>query len=361
MGTYILMAKTAALRAPPIVLLTRTGLRFVVLVLLVLASMIASTLYGPTTIPRDDVLHILLYKLGLYAGHRSWTDAEQSIVWQIRVPRTLAAALVGAALSAAGTLFQAVLRNPLADPYVIGTAAGAQLGVIAALMLPVDVTFLGFGPLQLFAFAGAVLTVLFVYRIARTAGRTPVVTLLLAGFVVSSFLISAATFLMLISNRINQVVAWTMGSLDVSELTQLTLTGPLILLAVAAALPLAPQLDVMLLGEEHAAHLGVRVERLKLVAVVLASLLTALAVTLAGVVAFVGLVVPHAMRIIFGPGHRVLIPAAALGGATFVVTAGIISLVLLAPTPIPLGIVTSVIGAPLFIHLLRRSRQLYAV
>lgn len=355
------MTNTVSLRAARPAALARNGLRLVLLGLLLVAVMTASTLYGPTTIPRVDVLHILLYKVGLYAGHRDWSDAEQSIVWQIRLPRTLAAALVGAALSVAGTLFQAVLRNPLADPYVIGTSAGAQLGVIVALLLPLDIGIFGFGPLQVLAFLGALVTVLFVYGIARTAGRTPIVTLLLAGFVTSSFLLSATTFLMLMSNRMEQVVTWTMGSLDVSEMTQLTSTAPLVVAGILAAVLLARQFDVMLLGEEHAAHLGVRVERLKLWAIVLASLLTALAVTLAGVVAFVGLVVPHAMRLVFGPGHRVLLPAAALAGAVFVVTAGIVSVVALAPTPIPLGIVTSVIGAPLFIHLLRRSRRQYRV
>lgn len=320
-----------------------------------------STVYGPTAIPPGETLHILLHKLGLYHGPVTWARPDEVIIWQLRLPKAIAAALVGAALAVAGTLYQAVLRNPLADPYVIGTAAGAQLGVIVALLLPVQIALLGFGTIQVLAFAGALLTVLFVYSLARTAGRTPVVTLLLAGFVVSSFLISGTTFLMLASDRLNQVMMWTLGSMDVSEMAQLRATGPLVVAGILVAFVLARQLDTILLGEEQAGHLGVRVERLKLLAIVLASLLTGLAVTLAGIVAFVGLVVPHAARLIYGPSHRVLVPAAAAAGAVFVVVADLLAHIIIAPSIVPLGIVTAIVGAPLFLHLLRRSRREYAL
>jgi len=336
-------------------------LRLAPLLAALLAVAAAGILYSSTAIAPAQTLRILLAGVGLYTGHRTWPAADALIIWQLRVPRVAAAALVGGALAVAGALYQAVLRNPLADPYVIGTAAGAQLGMIAALLLPVQVALLGFGTLQVFAFITASLTVLVVYGLARTGGRTPIVTLLLAGFVLSSFLISASTFLMMISNRIEQAMQWTMGSLDVSEMTQLTVVGPVILFLVAGSVLLARPLDVMMLGEEQAGHLGIHVERLKLVAVVVATLLTALAVTLAGIVAFVGLVAPHAIRLIYGPGHRLLLPSSALVGATFVVGADLISRVALAPVPIPLSIVTAVIGAPLFLHLLRRSKRTYSV
>lgn len=337
------------------------SLRLLPLPLLLLLVLFAGILYGSTSIPAAQTLHIVLFKLGIYAGHRDWTASDESIVWDLRLPRVLAAALVGAALAVAGALFQAVLRNPLADPYVIGTSAGAELGVTLALVLTLDYTAAGFGPLQLFAFAGALLTVLFVYVLSRTAGRSPIVTLLLAGFVVSSFLISGATFLMMATGRTNQVMGWTMGSLDVSEFSQLAVSGPLIVVGAGAAIVLWRHLDVMLLGEEAATHLGVRVEALKLLAILIASLLTALAVTLAGIIPFVGLVVPHAARLIYGPGHKVLLPAAAVCGAIFVVVADLLARVAIAPTPVPLGIVTAVVGAPFFLHLLRRSRSQYGI
>ena len=341
---------------PPAVLL-----RFAPLLAALLLTLTVATMVGSVAIPPAETVHILLYKLGLYGARATWPLQDQEIIWSIRVPRVVGAALVGVALSVAGTLFQAVLRNPLADPYVIGTAAGAQFGVAIALLLPLQFVALGFGPVQVLAFAGALLTVLVVYSVARTAGRTPTITLLLGGFVVSSFLISASSFLMMAGNRMNEVISWTMGSMDVSDLRQLSATAPLILAAACAAYVLARRLDVLLLGEEQAAHLGVRVERLKLLAVILASLLTALAVCLAGIVAFVGLVVPHSARLIYGPGHRVLIPTAACAGAVFVVLADLLAHIVLPGTVIPLGAVTAIIGAPFFLHLLRRSRREYAV
>jgi iron complex transport system permease protein len=316
---------------------------------------------GTVEIAPTETMRIFLYKLGLYGGHATWPAQDQYIIWSLRLPRVVAAGLVGAALGVAGALFQAVLRNPLADPYVIGTSAGAQLGVTVALLAPLQFAALGFGPLQALAFLGALGTVLFVYSLARTAGRTPVITLLLAGFVVSSFLISGTSFLMVVSNRMLQAMTWTMGGLDVSEWSQLGATGPLLLLAIGAAYLLAGKLDVILLGEEQAAHLGIRVERVKLGAIILASFLTALAVTLAGVVAFVGLIVPHSARLIYGPGHRILIPTSAAGGALFVIVADLVARIITPPTVVPLGVVTAVVGAPFFLHLLRRSRREYAV
>ena len=325
------------------------------------ALMLVATIYGTVSIAPAVVMRVLAYKIGLHFVGAHFSGVDESLVWSIRLPRVVAAALVGSALGVAGTLFQGVLRNPLADPYVIGTSAGAQLGVAISLAVPAQFVVLGFGPIQAAAFAGAVLTVLFVYMLARTAGRTPVVTLILAGFVVSSFLISVTSFLMITTNRLNQVTLWTMGGIDISRYQQLTFTGPCVLAGVCAATVIAPRLDVLLLGEEHAAHLGLRVERVKIGAILLGSLLTGLAVALAGVVAFVGLVVPHAARLVIGPSHRTLVPAAALGGAMFVVVVDLISRTIVAPTEIPLGIMTAVVGAPFFLHLLRRSRQSYDV
>lgn len=336
-----------------------TGLWALPLVLC--AVMVLATLYGTVSVAPGVVLRILAYKLGFHFIGTHFSAIDESLVWSIRLPRVVAAALVGGALGVAGTLFQGVLRNPLADPYVIGTSAGAQLGVAVSLAVPVQFVVLGFGPIQAAAFIGAVVTVAFVYTLARTSGRTPVVTLLLAGFVVSSFLISATSFLMITTNRVNQVTLWTMGGIDISRYQQLAFSGPCVLIGVCLATIMAPRLDVILLGEEQAAHLGIRVERVKVAAILLGSLLTGLAVALAGVVAFVGLVVPHAARLIFGPSHRTLIPSAAIGGAVFVVLVDLIARTVVAPTEIPLGIMTAVVGAPFFLHLLRRTRHTYDI
>jgi iron complex transport system permease protein len=166
---------------------------------------------------------------------------------------------------------------------------------------------------------------------------------------------------MIATNRVNQVTLWTMGGIDISRYQQLAFTGPCVLVGVCLATIMAPRLDVILLGEEQATHLGVRVEQVKIAAIILASLLTGLAVALAGVVAFVGLVVPHATRLIFGPAHRTLVPSAALGGAVFVVVVDLIARTIVAPTELPLGIMTAVVGAPFFLHLLRRTRRMYDI
>ncbi len=323
--------------------------------------LVAATLFGSVEIPRTEVIQILLGKLGLYQTSTSWPVGDQTIVWDIRLPEVLAAALVGCALGVAGALFQAVLRNPLADPYVIGTSAGAQLGVTCALILPWQVSVAAFGLLQVFAFAGAMGTVLVVYWLSRSAGKTPVVTLLLAGFVISSFLISATSLLMQIEGKIDQVTRWTLGGIQLDSPAQLAVGAPIILLGSAVAFLLAPRLDLLLLGEDQAGHLGVRVELLKLVAVALAALLTAVAVTLGGVIAFVGLVVPHTMRLLYGPRHRALIPATAVGGGVFLMLADLVARVAIPPVPLPLGVVTAVIGAPFFLHLLKRTKREYAV
>lgn len=318
-------------------------------------------MFGAVSLPAGETLSIVLYKLGILREHPWWSAGDEAIVWSIRLPRVLGVALIGSALGLAGLLFQAVLRNPLADPYVIGTSAGAQLGVTAAIISPISFSLLGFGSIQVAAFAGALLTVATVYLLARTGGRTPVVTLLLAGFVLSSFLISATSFLAAASHRLDQILSWTLGGVAVTGWEQLGVAAPTILVCAVLAGILSRYLDTLLLGEEGAMHLGVPVERLKVGAVVLAALLTATAVTLSGIVAFVGLVVPHAARLIFGAGHRVLVPATALGGATFLVLADLAARMVLAPTEIPLGIMAAILGAPFFLHLLRQSRRAYGI
>lgn len=335
--------------------------RVALLPLALVAVVVVATMVGAVRVSPPETVQILAYKLGLHLAKPTWPIQDEYIIWSIRLPRVLEAALVGAGLAVAGTLFQAVLRNPLADPYVIGTSAGAQAGVAVALLFALPSAVFGAGALQLCAFVGALGTVLVVYAIARTAGQTPIVTLLLAGFVVSSFLISATTLLLEMSGRITEILGWTMGGITTGDSAHLTAIAVVMAAATFAAFLLAPQLDVLLLGETQATYLGVRVERLKLIAIMLASLLTGLTVTLAGVVAFVGLVVPHAARLVYGPSHRILLPMAATGGGIFLVLADLVARSIIPPTEIPLGVVTAVIGAPFFLYLLRRSKREYSL
>jgi len=323
--------------------------------------------FGSIAIPLPLVAQVLLNGTGLFHFAHSWDNTIDIIIWQIRMPLVIGAALVGAALSVAGVLFQGMFRNPLADPYLLGTSSGAALGAAIAFMLPFDVfTNFFFSLTALLAFIGAMLTVLFVYAIARigTGGQTPVVTLLLAGVVLNALLIAGQTLILTLRPPgqvaiYQSLFNWLSGGVSVTIWTSLLVVVLLIAIGLVAALALAGVLDVFALGEESAAYLGLHVEWYKFIIVVVAALLTATAVSISGLIGFVGLVIPHLMRLLLGPGHRVLVLATALGGAVFLVLADLLARTLLAPTVLPVGIFTAFVGAPFFLYLLRRSKRVY--
>lgn len=315
---------------------------------------------GTVRIPFDEVARILLDRLPWLHLTPDWTEQAEAIIISIRLPRVITAVVVGFGLAMAGTVFQGLLRNPMADPYIIGTSGGAALGATLALLLPVQVVWLDFTLVPIAAFAGSMLAVLAVYNIARVGPRTPITTLLLAGFALSSLMAAVMSFLMLFSGQTMQrVVLWTMGGTSASGWGQLQVVIPLILVASLAAYLLAGDLNAFLLGEDQAAHLGVNVERRKLILLMIGSLLTGASVSVSGLVGFVGLVVPHVARLVFGPDHRLLLPASALLGSIFLVVADLVARLILAPAEVPVGIVTAVIGSPFFIYLLRRSKRAY--
>lgn len=276
------------------------------------------------------------------------------IVWQIRLPRVLLAALVGAALALAGAGFQGVFRNPLADPYLLGAASGAGLGASLAMVLGLS-SLLGAVAVPLAAFVAAGLTVAAVIALARRGWTLPVVPLLLAGVVLGSVLAAGTSFVLLASRaQAAGVLTWLLGSLSLASWQRVaTLAVPVLVAALVAAFH-ARALDVLQLGERSAAQLGVRVEALKLAVIAAATLATAAAVSVAGVIGFVGLVVPHAVRLLFGPDHRRLLPLSLVWGAMFMVAADLVARTLIAPAELPVGIVTAVVGAPFFLLLLRR-------
>lgn len=347
------------------------------LLALLVAAILLAAAKGAVEIAPGDAAGILLSRLGLpVAG--AWQPSDERILVEVRLPRIATAIVVGAALAQAGVIFQGLLRNPMADPYIIGTSGGAALGATVAMLLPVQFaawipssgsagfaatasTLLGFTPVPVFAFLGALLTVLAVYSIARVGARTPVVTLLLTGFATSSLLAAFMSLLMLISgSALQRIVFWTMGGLSVLGWSQLAVVAPLVLLGSIAAYALAWDLNVLMLGEEHAGHLGVDVERRKIVLLALGSLLTGSAIALSGLVGFVGLVIPHVARLLLGPDHRVLLPASALLGAIFLLLADLVARTIIAPTEMPVGIITALVGAPFFIYLLRKARHTYS-
>ena len=285
-------------------------------------------------------------------------DARQrvvdTIVWQIRLPRVTLAALVGAALALAGAGFQGVFRNPLADPYLLGAASGAGFAAALAMLAGGGLGLLGGVGVPAAAFLGAGLTVAVVVLLARRGWTLPVVPMVLAGVVVGSCLAAGTSFLLLAAReQAASILTWLLGSLAFASWERVGSLLPPLLLAAIGLLAAARALDVLQLGERAAAQLGVHVEGLKLSVVAAATLATAAAVSVAGVIGFVGLVVPHAVRLALGPDHRRLLPIAALWGAGFMVLADLVARTVIAPAELPVGVVTALVGAPFFLVLLR--------
>ncbi|UWG50616.1 ABC-type Fe3+-siderophore transport system, permease component [Halalkaliarchaeum sp. AArc-CO] len=333
---------------------------------------------GPVTIPPTEIAKILLNSIPVPAGLEltwggvviggllqlpgidlSWrpltaypvNSTHERIVMQVRLPRILLAALVGFSLAAAGTVMQGFFRNPMADPSIIGVSSGAALGATVFIVAPLALPF-GLG-LRGAAFAGALLAAFAVYVIATENGRTPVATLLLAGVAVQTFLGAMISYLQLQAGEsLRQVVAWLMGHLQGSTWSEVQATLLVVPILFVVLLAYSRDLNVLLLGEEDAKGLGIEVERTKRILLAASSVITAAGVAVAGVIGFVGLIVPHMLRLVVGPDHRVLLPASALAGAAFLVVADTVARA--GATEIPVGIVTAAVGAPFFLYLLRK-------
>jgi len=314
---------------------------FLLLTLVVLVSLTM----GAVHLPLQAVWRALVSRGG--------NSEAAVIVLQIRLPRILLAIFVGAALSVAGTALQALLRNPLADPYVLGISSGAAVGAIFALWIGGRIA--AASPLA--AFAGAMITMVWVYLLGRSGGRLASYTLILAGVITASFLSAIILFMLtLLSTRdVRGIAFWLMGDLSVTPMTELRILAPAIVLAIAGVYVLAKDLNVLLLGAEEAAHLGVNVVRVELGVYILASFLTGIAVATSGAIGYLGLLVPHLGRMLVGNDHRTLLPTAALGGAILLVLSDTLARTALAPSELPVGAVTAVAGAPVFIYLLRKT------
>ncbi len=283
------------------------------------------------------------------------TRVADTIVWQIRLPRVVLAATVGAALALAGAAFQGVFRNPLADPYLLGAASGAGFAAAAAMVYGAGLPLLRGWGVPGAAFVGAGITVMVVVALARRGWTVPVVPLILAGVVIGSTLSAATSFVLLAAReQATGILSWLLGSLTFASWERLAVTAPLVLVAAVVLLASARALNVLQLGETSAAQLGVPVEALKTAVVAAATLATAAAVSMAGVIGFVGLVVPHAVRLALGPDHVRLLPVAAVWGAAFLVLADLVARTVISPAELPVGVVTALVGAPFFLALLRR-------
>ncbi|MBU2617903.1 MAG: iron chelate uptake ABC transporter family permease subunit [Euryarchaeota archaeon] len=333
--------------------------KMIVIALIVLlgVTIVFAATTGPAEIGSQTILKMLIGKLPFANAliTPSWSVNEETIIFQIRLPRIVLGVLVGAALSIAGATMQSLFKNPMADPYIIGISAGAALGATLAMVAP---TPLSMYIIPLMAFIFAVGAIFLVYHIASVGGKLPVGTLLLAGIAVTLFLSAITSFMMYISGeKLHGIVFWLMGGLWARSWDHVWMVLPWICVGTTIIYIFARDLNVMLLGEEPAQHLGIEVEKLKKIMMVSASLVAAAAVAVSGIIGFVGLIIPHIMRILVGPDHRILLPGSALVGGIFLVWADTLARTIIAPTELPVGIITALFGAPFFIYLLRKRKR----
>ena len=323
--------------------------------LLLVASAVAISL-GPVQIPIQHVVSVLVAPVGLdLADH---TRTEQLVIEQLRLPRVVVASLVGAALGVAGTTMQSLFRNPMADPGIIGVSAGGAAGAVLSIAFGLNRAF-GLA-LPLFSFLGAMGAALFVYGISAVGGRVSMATLLLAGVAVAAFLsavVSAVVVLVPENAALREILFWLAGGLDSRSWEHVRVSAPFILFGILIISLFARDLNLLMLGDDDARSLGVRVELVRPVLIVAATMATGVAVAVSGIIGFVGLVVPHMLRIVLGPDNRVLVPASALGGATFLLVADTVARTAVHPAELRVGIVTAFVGAPFFLFLLVRNKR----
>jgi len=300
-------------------------------------------------------------------GHQPLTQMQRLILFQIRLPRVLASGLVGSGLALAGLLFQGLFRNPIADPYVIGSSGGAIFGACIGISFFSQWSVFGFSATALLAFAGSAATMALVYSLARSGGRTNVVTLLLAGFAISTMFTNSSYFFELFDRTGNGkagkdvLASWLHGVVSIPSWTELGVSAALLALATVAALPLMRTLNTLVLGDEYAQQLGIRVESARVSIILIGSLMTAVAVSLGGMIMFAGLIVPHVARLLLGPDHVRLLPVSALAGAIFLMLADTLARTIFAPSEIPVGVLIAFVGGPFFLYLLRKMKRSYTV
>jgi iron complex transport system permease protein len=336
---------------------SRSVILSVSLAALLIGGIIASSVLGQLAITPAEVFGSILRGMGI---QNSWAPTDpiiESTLWVVRFPRIAMGLAVGAALAVAGAIMQAIFGNPLAEPGVVGVSSGGALGAAVAIVLGVSI--FGTATLPLFAFFGALGATLLVYFVSRANGRTEVVTLLLTGIAVNAFAGAGLAFLLFIadSGGREQIVFWQLGSLNGSRWGEVLVVVIVAAIGTAIAVVLGRRYDLLTLGERNARHLGVNVEALRVGSIVIVALLTGVAVAFVGIIAFVGLVVPHMVRMVIGPSHRPLIIASAFGGGALMVLSDLLARSIVVGADLPIGLLTSLIGGPFFFFLLFRQRR----
>ncbi|MBN1244410.1 iron chelate uptake ABC transporter family permease subunit [Candidatus Bathyarchaeota archaeon] len=349
---------------------SRWKLIILLLVLALIITVIISLGLGSTSVPVQDILTIIGKRipfLDSFIDSSSVSAASEAIILEARLPRIIAGVLIGAALAAAGVLYQGVFKNPMADSYVLGVSAGAAVGASASILVGAGFVFFEFRLIQVAAFIGALSAMFLVYNLARVGSRVPVTTLLLCGIAVNFFLFAVVGVLEIIAaNKLHDIVFWLMGGYSNVYWQDIWAILPFIVIGIVVAFFYVRDLNLLAMGEETAHHLGVNVERSKQILLVLASLITAAAVSVCGLIGFVGLMIPHLTRLLIGPDHRILLPTSTIIGAIFLVLCDDLARVLstlfsaMSTRDWPVGIITMLFGAPFFVFLLKKKKQSYA-
>ncbi|MFH1662463.1 MAG: iron chelate uptake ABC transporter family permease subunit [Chloroflexota bacterium] len=329
------------------------------LLALLLLVIVFATSIGSVEIPFGTTSGILISRLPFVDITPSWEKTIESIVIDWRLPRVILAGLVGAALALAGATYQGLFRNPLADPYLIGVAQGAALGAVIGFLIPVSGVGMGIGLVPVLAFAGALLSVMVVYFIARVGKTVPVTTLILAGVALGALLGAIVAYLAITSGQmLHGIMFWLSGSFSLSQWSEVKIVLPVIVVGAIVILLFSRMLNIMQLDEEQAQQLGINVERLKIILLAAATMVTAAAVSFVGIIGFVGIIIPHAVRLIWGPDYRFLLPLSLVSGAIFLILADVLARTIVAPSEIPIGVITALCGAPFFLYLLRRRAKM---
>lgn len=333
---------------------------FFTLLMVYIMLAIVATAMGAASITPSEVILVILKSLPIIGKHIKIDipNTYFSIVLKVRMPRIIMASLVGMGLAVVGATFQSLFRNPMADPHILGISSGAALGATIGIVFKVPSAFISSSFVTVFAFMGAMLTTIFVYYIAQVKGRVSVVHLLLAGSAVS-FLLSALISIIMVFNHndVNKIVFWMMGSFNASSWNHIMIVAPVVVIGTSIIYIFHRDLNLMLIGQENAMNLGVETERLKHIIIVTSSVMIAVCVSFSGIIGFVGFLVPHMVRLIFGPSNKYLIPFSALGGALFLLLADTVARTIVPPAELPVGAVTALIGAPYFIYLLIKMKE----
>ena len=334
---------------------------FAIGVFILVIAIIASANFGVADISFKQTALIVISKIPILNKFVSTVGIKSTsivILLNLRLPRILLACLVGAALSVVGTSFQGIFKNPMADPFVLGVSSGAALGATIAMVFLSGTHFFGMSFVAFNAFIGAIITTFLVYNIARVGTKVPVATLLLAGIAINYLLSSIISLLMTFnSDNIEKIVMWTMGSFSTAGWNEVILLFIIIVPSILFIFTFSRDLNIMLLGEDSARSLGIDVNGFKKYIFIISTLMVAAVVSVSGIIGFVGLIVPHAIRMIFGSDNRVVIPFSALGGAIFLIICDTLARVIVPPSEIPVGIITSIFGVPFFIYLLYRTKK----